>query len=88
MHIPDSDKCNWLRARIETAERQEYSQEEKLRILDRRVYSLLFVWKNNECGWGGGEAGACEFDAPARLRLIESREAAAGGGAAHPGPAT
>lgn len=45
MHIPDSDKCNWLRARIETAERQEYSQEEKLRILDRRVYSLLFVWK-------------------------------------------
>lgn len=35
MHIPDSERCNWLRARIETAERQEYSQEEKLRILDR-----------------------------------------------------
>lgn len=35
MHMPDSDKCNWLRARIETAERQEYSHEEKLRILDR-----------------------------------------------------
>jgi len=35
MHIPDSERCNWLRARIETAERQEYSVEEKLRILDR-----------------------------------------------------
>ncbi|PRW57990.1 2-oxoglutarate mitochondrial-like isoform B [Chlorella sorokiniana] len=42
MHIPDSDKCNWLRARIETAERQEYSQEEKLRILDRLTWSEMF----------------------------------------------
>ncbi|KAL4441839.1 hypothetical protein ABPG77_003755 [Micractinium sp. CCAP 211/92] len=42
MHIPDSERCNWLRARIETAERQEYNQEEKLRILDRLTWSEMF----------------------------------------------
>jgi 2-oxoglutarate dehydrogenase E1 component len=42
MHIPDGERCNWLRARIETAERQEYSQEEKLRILDRLTWSEMF----------------------------------------------
>lgn len=48
MHIPDSERCNWLRARIETAERQEYSQEEKLRILDRCApsprWTRLRIW--------------------------------------------
>ncbi|KAI3434698.1 hypothetical protein D9Q98_002760 [Chlorella vulgaris] len=42
MHIPDSERCNWLRARIETAEPQVYSQEEKLRILDRLTWSEMF----------------------------------------------
>lgn len=42
MHIPDGERCNWLRARIETAEPQEYSQEEKLRILDRLTWSEMF----------------------------------------------
>ena len=45
MHIPDRDRCNWLRARIEPAERADYTPELKLRILDR---------------WGGGDGGGEE----------------------------
>lgn len=30
MHIPDRDKCNWLRARIETPEKPVYSAEKKV----------------------------------------------------------
>ena len=72
MHIPDGERCNWLRARIETAERQEYSQEEKLRILDRLTWSEMFEsflankytaakrWVGG-AGWGGWwvGGGAC-----------------------------
>lgn len=56
MHIPDSERCNWLRARIETAERQEYNQEEKLRILDRwagRVGGWWWWWCCVGVGVGG-----------------------------------
>lgn len=66
MHIPDTEKCNWLRARIETAERQEYNHEEKLRILDRcaclpaclpaRLLSKLQSWCLGAGGPIGGDA--------------------------------
>ena len=37
MHIPDRERCNWLRARIETAEQAQYTLEKKLNILDRHA---------------------------------------------------
>lgn len=46
MHIPDTEKCNWLRARVETADPPEYSLEEKLRILDRCVVGI--DWREGE----------------------------------------
>ena len=42
MHIPERDKCNWLRERIETQEKFEYSKERRLHILDRLAWSELF----------------------------------------------
>lgn len=42
MHITDTAKCNWLRARIETAEPPSYSQQKKLNILDRLTWSEQF----------------------------------------------
>jgi 2-oxoglutarate dehydrogenase complex dehydrogenase (E1) component-like enzyme len=42
MHIPDRDKCNWLRARLETAEPPAYTAEKKLNILDRLTWSEMF----------------------------------------------
>jgi hypothetical protein len=42
MHITDSAKCNWLRARIETADPPSYSQQKKLNILDRLTWSEQF----------------------------------------------
>ncbi len=42
MHIPDRDKCNWLRARIETPEKEVYSPEKKIHILDRLAWSEMF----------------------------------------------
>eukprot|EP00976_Prorocentrum_cordatum_P102725 1193182-Prorocentrum_minimum.AAC.2 len=33
MHVPDRDRCNWLRERIETAEKRTYSKNRKTRIL-------------------------------------------------------
>lgn len=42
MHIPDRDRCNWIRARIETAEPPLYSTEKKLNILDRLTWSEMF----------------------------------------------
>ncbi|GAB4819819.1 hypothetical protein N2152v2_006865, partial [Parachlorella kessleri] len=42
MHIPDREKCNWLRARIETPEKEVYSPEKKVHILDRLAWSEMF----------------------------------------------
>ena len=53
MHIPDRDRCNWLRARIEPAERADYSPELKLRILDRCGGGAVVWW------WLGGGGGGC-----------------------------
>jgi 2-oxoglutarate dehydrogenase E1 component len=42
MHIPDREKCNWIRARVETADPPAYSTEKKLNILDRLTWSEMF----------------------------------------------
>ena len=42
MHIPDREKCNWIRSRIETPELEQFSQEKKLNILDRLTWSERF----------------------------------------------
>ncbi|KAL6785511.1 OGD1 [Auxenochlorella protothecoides x Auxenochlorella symbiontica] len=42
MHINDRERCNWIRARIETAERESYSRQKKMLILDRLSWSELF----------------------------------------------
>ena len=42
MHIPDRDRCNWLRERIETHEPFQYPAEKKMHILDRLAWSELF----------------------------------------------
>ena len=41
-HIPDRQQCNWLRARIEVPVPYAYSKEEKMVILDRLLWSVLF----------------------------------------------
>lgn len=42
MHIPDREKCNWLRERIETQTKTEYSRERREVILDRLMWSTQF----------------------------------------------
>ena len=42
MHIPDREKCNWIRARIETPDIEEFSQAKKLNVLDRLTWSERF----------------------------------------------
>lgn len=42
VHIPDREKCDWLRERIETPEPFKYSVEEKRTILDRLIWSDSF----------------------------------------------
>ncbi|XP_019181255.1 PREDICTED: 2-oxoglutarate dehydrogenase, mitochondrial-like [Ipomoea nil] len=42
MHIPDREKCNWLRERIETQTKPEYSRERREVILDRLIWSSQF----------------------------------------------
>jgi 2-oxoglutarate dehydrogenase E1 component len=42
MHIPDREKCNWIRARIETPDVQEFNQNKKLNVLDRLTWSERF----------------------------------------------
>ncbi|BDA47181.1 2-oxoglutarate dehydrogenase, mitochondrial [Coccomyxa sp. Obi] len=42
MHIPDRERCNWLRERIETAEEFKYTPERKFQILDRLAWSEMF----------------------------------------------
>jgi hypothetical protein len=42
MHIPDRERCNWIRDRIETAEPVRYDQQKRLHILDRLAWSDMF----------------------------------------------
>lgn len=42
MHIPERDKCNWIRERIETVDAPAYSKKEKINILDRLAWSDMF----------------------------------------------
>ncbi|XP_002966013.2 2-oxoglutarate dehydrogenase, mitochondrial [Selaginella moellendorffii] len=42
MHIPDRDKCNWLRERIEQHVPSNYSREKQAIILDRLIWGTRF----------------------------------------------
>lgn len=42
IHIPDREKCDWLRERIEVPRPFKYSHDEKRRILDRLIWSSSF----------------------------------------------
>ncbi|KAL6652773.1 hypothetical protein ACP70R_011698 [Stipagrostis hirtigluma subsp. patula] len=42
MHIPDREKCNWLRERIETVNPREYSYDRRQVMLDRLIWSTQF----------------------------------------------
>lgn len=42
IHIPDREKCDWLRQRIEVPAAYRYSVDEKRRILDRLIWSSSF----------------------------------------------
>ncbi|KAF7008964.1 hypothetical protein CFC21_023607, partial [Triticum aestivum] len=42
MHIPDREKCNWLRERIETVNPREYTYDRRQVMLDRLIWSTQF----------------------------------------------
>nr|CAD1822076.1 unnamed protein product [Ananas comosus var. bracteatus] len=42
MHIPDREKCNWLREKIETVKPMEYDHERRTVMLDRLIWSTQF----------------------------------------------
>lgn len=42
MHIPDRDKCNWLREKIETVTPRGYNAERRHVMLDRLIWSSQF----------------------------------------------
>ena len=42
MHIPNREKCNWLRERIETPDMVEFTKQKKLHTLDRLAWSEMF----------------------------------------------
>lgn len=42
IHIPDREKCDWLRSRLEVPQPFKYSVDEKRRILDRLIWSSSF----------------------------------------------
>lgn len=42
MHIPDRDRCNWLREKIEAPTQIGYSKDRKAVILDRLMWGHLF----------------------------------------------
>ncbi|KAJ2891952.1 putative oxoglutarate dehydrogenase protein [Zalerion maritima] len=42
IHIPDREKCDWLRSRLEVPNPFKYSVDEKRRILDRLIWSSSF----------------------------------------------
>ena len=42
MHIPERDKCNWIRERIETIDPVQFTKQQKLHMLDRLSWSDMF----------------------------------------------
>ena len=42
IHIPDREKCDWLRERLEIPNPYKYSVDEKRRILDRLIWGTSF----------------------------------------------
>lgn len=42
IHIPDREKCDWLRERFEVPEPYKYTVDDKRRMLDRLIWSTLF----------------------------------------------
>ncbi|OIW27816.1 2-oxoglutarate dehydrogenase, E1 component [Coniochaeta ligniaria NRRL 30616] len=42
IHIPDREKCDWLRERVEVPQPFKYNIDEKRRILDRLIWSSSF----------------------------------------------
>ncbi|CAK7229114.1 2-oxoglutarate dehydrogenase E1 component [Sporothrix bragantina] len=42
IHIPDREKCDWLRERVEVPQPFKFSIDEKRRILDRLIWSSSF----------------------------------------------
>ena len=42
IHIPDREKCDWLRERLEVPQPFKYNIDEKRRILDRLIWSSSF----------------------------------------------
>ncbi|GIL90737.1 hypothetical protein Vretimale_15815 [Volvox reticuliferus] len=42
MHIPERDKCNWIRERIETIDKVQFTKAQKLHMLDRLAWSDMF----------------------------------------------
>lgn len=42
IHIPDREKCDWLRERLEVPTPFKYSVDEKRRVLDRLIWSSSF----------------------------------------------
>ncbi|KAF9924154.1 2-oxoglutarate dehydrogenase E1 component [Linnemannia zychae] len=42
IHIPDRDRCDWIRQRVEVPKPYQYTYEEKTMILDRMIWSDSF----------------------------------------------
>jgi 2-oxoglutarate dehydrogenase E1 component len=42
IHIPDRDRCDWIRQRVEVPRPYKYTIEEKTMILDRMIWSDSF----------------------------------------------
>lgn len=42
MHIPERERCNWLRERIETPEETALTVQKKKHTLDRIAWSEMF----------------------------------------------
>ncbi|MEW5306228.1 MAG: hypothetical protein WDW36_008709 [Sanguina aurantia] len=42
MHMPERERCNWIREKIETIEVPQYSVQQKKNIMDRLAWSELF----------------------------------------------
>jgi hypothetical protein len=53
MHIPDREKCNWLRERIETPAEAVFTPQKKRHTLDRLAWSEMFeTFCANKWGFG------------------------------------
>lgn len=42
MHIQDSEKCNWIRTKVESLNKMEESKEKKMHIMERLAFSDIF----------------------------------------------